>query len=93
MFILHICQLSATGEFEVQGIESGMQTASAGASLVAETTRHPSQTAQWGAGVVLGAAELAGQVMLHLGAIRDPGQSQGGGGLSGDSREDSECWL
>jgi hypothetical protein len=44
----------------------GMGTAGSGLTLAAETARHPLEYAKWGADVALGAAELAGQIAVHV---------------------------
>jgi DNA-binding transcriptional regulator YdaS (Cro superfamily) len=48
-------------------VHVGRQTASSSMLVVSETALHPVEYAQWGAGVVAGAAELAGQMVRHLG--------------------------
>jgi geranylgeranyl reductase family protein len=53
----------------------GMQAGNTGVAWLAETARQPRRTARWGAGVVLGAAGLASQMVLHLGDASDPGRS------------------
>jgi geranylgeranyl reductase family protein len=47
-------------------LHEGMRTASASVNVAADIVRHPGEYAQWSAGVTLGLAELASQVVKHL---------------------------
>ena len=47
-------------------LQEGMQAAGSGVLIAAETARHPVDYGRWSAGVMLGAAELASQVVKHF---------------------------
>jgi hypothetical protein len=50
-------------------IHEGIQTANSGLNVAAEIVRHPGEYVQWSARVTLGLAELASQVVKHLGSL------------------------
>jgi geranylgeranyl reductase family protein len=46
-------------------VDEGMQAASSSVEAAADIVRHPGEYAQWGAGISLGLADLAGQVVKN----------------------------
>jgi flavin-dependent dehydrogenase len=47
-------------------LREGMRTAGSSVNVAADIVRHPGEYAQWGAGVTLGLADLASEVVKHL---------------------------